>query len=509
MLAFFKNFRVELLCGLTVALALIPEAVAFSFIAYVDPRVGLYAAFMMGLITAILGGRPGMISGATGAIAVIFAKLMLKQTTIHGPSVALQYLFLAVGVMGLIQIAFGLLRWGKYITIIPHSVMIGFVNGLAIIIAKAQFAQFKIKTDTGVEELLPIQPLALMIGLMIVTMAIIHWLPKITKIIPSTLVAIVTVTGVSVYLRSRGYEIRNVMDFVRSMDPSQTSLTASLPTFILPTINFEMLKTVLPYSTLAAAVGLTESLMTLMLIDEITDTKGQKNKESIGQGIANLINGFFGGMGGCAMIGQSMINIRGGARGRTSGIVAAVSMMVFIMYASKLVEMIPLAALVGVMFMVSIGTFEWSSLRLLNRIPRPDAIIILVVTGITIVFDLAIAVFAGVIIAAVVYSWNQGRELTFTKDQTHKKNDKYIFKGTLFFGSADNFKNSFDYNQRTGTVVIDMHDARVCDYSGAETLDNVRNKYKEHGRKVVYRNMNKQCMELVKNTGVQLEYSIE
>lgn len=509
MLAFFKNFRVELLCGLTVALALIPEAVAFSFIAYVDPRVGLYAAFMMGLITAILGGRPGMISGATGAIAVIFAKLMLKQTTIHGPSVALQYLFLAVGVMGLIQIAFGLLRWGKYITIIPHSVMIGFVNGLAIIIAKAQFAQFKIKTDTGVEELLPIQPLALMIGLMIVTMAIIHWLPKITKIIPSTLVAIVTVTGVSVYLRSRGYEIRNVMDFVRSMDPSQTSLTASLPTFILPTINFEMLKTVLPYSTLAAAVGLTESLMTLMLIDEITDTKGQKNKESIGQGIANLINGFFGGMGGCAMIGQSMINIRGGARGRTSGIVAAVSMMVFIMYASKLVEMIPLAALVGVMFMVSIGTFEWSSLRLLNRIPRPDAIIILVVTGITIVFDLAIAVFAGVIIAAVVYSWNQGRELTFTKDQTHKKNDKYIFKGTLFFGSADNFKNSFDYNQSTETVVIDMHDARVCDYSGAETLDNVRNKYKEHGRKVVYRNMNKQCMELVKNTGVQLEYSIE
>jgi len=509
MLAFFKNFRVELLCGLTVALALIPEAVAFSFIAYVDPRVGLYAAFMMGLITAILGGRPGMISGATGAIAVIFAKLMLKQTTIHGPSVALQYLFLAVGVMGLIQIAFGLLRWGKYITIIPHSVMIGFVNGLAIIIAKAQFAQFKIKTDTGVEELLPIQPLALMIGLMIVTMAIIHWLPKITKIIPSTLVAIVTVTGVSVYLRSRGYEIRNVMDFVRSMDPSQTSLTASLPTFILPTINFEMLKTVLPYSTLAAAVGLTESLMTLMLIDEITDTKGQKNKESIGQGIANLINGFFGGMGGCAMIGQSMINIRGGARGRTSGIVAAVSMMVFIMYASKLVEMIPLAALVGVMFMVSIGTFEWSSLRLLNRIPRPDAIIILVVTGITIVFDLAIAVFAGVIIAAVVYSWNQGRELTFTKDQTHKKNDKYIFKGTLFFGSADNFKNSFDYNQSTETIVIDMHDARVCDYSGAETLDNVRNKYKEHGRKVVYRNMNKQCMELVKNTGVQLEYSIE
>ena len=509
MLAFFKNFRVELLCGLTVALALIPEAVAFSFIAYVDPRVGLYAAFMMGLITAVVGGRPGMISGATGAIAVIFAKLMLEQTKIHGSSVALQYLFLAVCVMGLIQIAFGLLRWGKYITIIPHSVMIGFVNGLAIIIAQAQFAQFKIRTDTGME-LLPTQPLALMIGLIIVTMVIIHWLPKITKIIPSTLVAIVTVTGVSVYLRSRGYEIRNVMDFVRSMDPSQTSLTASLPTFILPTVNFEMLKTVLPYSTVAAAVGLTESLMTLTLIDEITDTKGQKNKESIGQGVANLINGFFGGMGGCAMIGQSMINIRGGARGRTSGIVAAVSMMVFIMYASELVEMIPLAALVGVMFMVSIGTFEWSSLRLLNRIPRPDAIIILVVTGITIVFhNLAIAVLVGVIIAAVVYSWNQGGALTFTKDQTHNKNDKYIFKGTLFFGSADNFKNSFDYNQSTETVVIDMHDTRVCDYSGAETLENVRNKYKENGRKVIYRNMNKQCMELVKNTGAQLEYLIE
>lgn len=507
MKSLLNRWRVEILCGLTVALALVPEAVAFSFIAHVDPRVGLYAAFMMGLITAIMGGRPGMISGATGAVAVIFAPLMIEQTTLHGPTVALQHLFLAVCTMGLIQIAFGMLKWGKYITIIPHSVMIGFVNGLAIIIAKAQFAQFYTREDTGDMVLMQHELLLIMSLLIVLTMLIIHYLPKLTKAIPSTLVAIVTVTGLSVYLQSIGYELYNVMDFVKTMDPTQTSLTATLPTLIMPTVTLDMLQTVLPYALLAAAVGLTESLMTLTLIDEITDTKGNKNRESVGQGVANLTNGFFGGMGGCAMIGQSMINIRGGARGRTSGIVAAVSMMVFIMYASQLVEMIPLAALVGVMFMVSIGTFEWSSFKLLNKIPRPDALIIVTVTATTIIFDLAIAVMVGVVIAAIVYSWNQGGELKYKKSLTRNKNTKYCFTGTLFFGSVDTFKNTFDYKRDTEVVVMDMCDTRVCDYSGAEALNNIRNKYKQHGKKVIYRNMNKRCMELIKNTGINLEYT--
>jgi SulP family sulfate permease len=313
-----QNVKNDILSGITVALALVPEAIAFSFVAHVDPTIGLYAAFMMGLITAIFGGRPGMISGATGAVAVIFAPLVIQQTQLHGLSVATQYLFLAVILMGLLQIVFGIFRWGKFVRLIPHSVMLGFVNGLAIIIFKAQFSQFKIGGVDG--GLMPMPELVVMGGLVIVTMIIIQFLPKLTKAVPATLVAIISVTGMGMLLKANGVKVYNVLDFIQYLDPTKMTIQASLPSFIMPMISLEAIKIVLPYAILAAAVGLIESLMTLTLVDELTETRGRGNKESIGQGLANVINGFFGGMGGCAMIGQSMINIRGGGRGRLSGI---------------------------------------------------------------------------------------------------------------------------------------------------------------------------------------------
>ena len=403
-----QNAKNDILSGITVALALVPEAIAFSFVAHVDPRVGLYAAFMMGLITAVIGGRPGMISGATGAVAVIFAPLMIQQIALHGIDVALGFLFLAVIMMGLIQVVFGLCKLGKLVRLIPHSVMLGFVNGLAIVIFKAQFSQFYIGTGSSAQ-LIKFQPLVIMCLLIVLTMAISHFLPKFTKAVPATLVAIVCVTGVSFVLRSMGFEIYTVIDFVQNLDPTKTTIAASLPTFALPPISMESIRIVFPYAVLAAAVGLIESLMTLTLVDELTETRGSGNQESVAQGIANIVNGLFGGMGGCAMIGQSMINIRAGGRGRLSGITAALSLLVFILIGAVLIESIPLAALVGVMFMVSIATFEWSSFRIIKQIPRSDAFIIGVVSVVTVWVDLAVAVFVGVIISALVFSWEQGK----------------------------------------------------------------------------------------------------
>jgi len=370
-----QNIKNDILSGITVALALVPEAIAFSFVAHVDPRVGLYAAFMMGLITAIFGGRPGMISGATGAVAVIFAPLVIAQTKLHGPDVALNYLFLAVCLMGVVQVLFGVFKFGKFIRLIPHPVMLGFVNGLAIIIFKAQFSQFYIGTGDSAR-LMDTVPLSMMIGLIIVTMGIIHFLPKLTRAVPATLMAILVVTGMSLVLNTMGYEIFTVLDFIKNMDPSKTTIAAALPHFQLPIFSLDALKIVWPYALLAASVGLIESLMTLSLVDELTETRGRGNKESIGQGLANLVNGFFGGMGGCAMIGQSMINIRAGGRGRLSAITAALSLLGFFLFGAVFIEVIPLAALIGVMFMVAIATFEWTSFRILKQIPVSDAVVI-------------------------------------------------------------------------------------------------------------------------------------
>lgn len=491
-----QNIKNDILSGITVALALVPEAIAFSFVAKVDPIVGLYAAFMMGLITAIFGGRPGMISGATGAVAVIFAPLMIQQTAIHGPSVALQYLFLAVIIMGIIQIVFGGLKFGKFVRLIPHPVMLGFVNGLAIVIFKAQLEQFYVGHGEHAQ-LMPAGPLTIMLILIAITMMISQYLPKLTKAVPATLAAIVAVTGISIVLKNLGYKVYTVIDFVQNIDPNKTTLAAGFPTFKLPIFSIEAVKIVLPFAILAALVGLIESLMTLTLVDELTETRGQGNKESIGQGLANVVNGFFGGMGGCAMIGQSMINIRGGGRGRLSGITAAISLLIFFMFGATLIENIPLAALVGVMFMVSIGTFEWSSFRILNKIPKADAVIIFIVSLTTVIFDLAIAVILGVIISALVFAWEKGKQINVETKINENKSKSYHFDGALFFGSISTFKETFDIKNDPEHVVINLEKMRVHDHSGLDALQNIIERYAKEGKKIYLHQVSPECKQLI------------
>ena len=502
-----KNIKNDLLSGITVALALVPEAIAFSFVAHVDPKIGLYAAFMMGLITAIFGGRPGMISGATGAVAVIFAPLVIKQTQLAGMDAALGYLFLAVCLMGLIQVLFGLFKLGKFVRLIPHPVMLGFVNGLAIIIFKAQLGQFYVGTGKDAR-LIDSEPLLVMMILIALTMAIIHFLPRFTKAIPASLAAILSVTGISIYLRSAGYKIYTVLDFVQNIDPSKTSLAASLPQFQIPPISLEAIKIVLPYAALAAAVGLIESLMTLTLIDELTETRGQGNKESIGQGMANLINGFFGGMGGCAMIGQSIINIRGGGRGRLSGITAALMLLFLFVFGAKVIEIIPLAALVGLMFMVSIATFEWSSFRILKQIPKSDALVIFVVSATTVFVDLAIAVFVGVIISALVFAWEQGKKITANISTDEHGQKIYSLNGGLFFASVSSFKDLFDFSQDPDHVVIDFKNARVYDHSGLEAIQNIAQRYRKLDKKLHLLNLSQECSDLLDKADNVVEVSV-
>lgn len=508
------NVKNDLLSGLTVALALVPEAIAFAFVAGVDPKVGLYAAFMMGLITAILGGRPGMISGATGAVAVIFAPLVariVEQGQTAGLSAdqivqsSLGYLFAAVILMGLIQVLFGVLRLGKFIRLVPHPVMLGFVNGLAIIIFKAQFDQFKVGG-----ELLASGPLAVMVGLILLTMAISIFLPKLTKAVPATLVGIVVVTAIGVFLNSSNPGlVRTVLDFVQDGNSSITTIAAGLPSFNLPAIPFtlEAFKTILPFALLAAAVGLIESLMTLTLIDELTETRGRGNKECIGQGVANIVNGFFGGMGGCAMIGQSMINIRGGGRGRLSGIVAAVALLGFVLFGASMIEMIPLAALVGVMFMVVIGTFEWSSLRLINKIPVADFLVIIIVSVVTVLADLAIAVIVGIIVSALVFAWEHGKVM-HAERKTKEGQTHYLLEGPLFFGSVTSFKNLFRFKKDKEHVVIDFKNSRVWDHSGIEALQNITDRYNQHGKKLHLLNLSKDCQALLVRAENIVELSV-
>ncbi|MEN8254392.1 MAG: SulP family inorganic anion transporter, partial [Verrucomicrobiota bacterium] len=479
-----RNLKNDILSGLTVALALIPEAVAFSFVAHVDPVIGLYAAFMMGLITAIFGGRPGMISGATGAVAVIFAPLVIQQTAAVGAEAAVGYLFAAVILMGVLQMVFGLLKLGKFIRLVPHPVMLGFVNGLAIIIFKAQFEQFYVGHGDE-QHLLAATPLLIMLGMIAATMAISAFLPKLTKAVPATLAAIVAVTVVSFLLdRSGIHHSRTVLDFVKDMDPTKTTIAASLPSFGIPHVpfNWESIKLILPYSVLAAAVGLIESLMTLTLVDEITETRGRGNKESVGQGLANLVNGFFGGMGGCAMIGQSMINIRGGGRGRSSGISAALFLLAALLFAAPLVEMIPLAALVGVMFMVVIGTFEWSSFRIIRNIPKMDAFIIVLVSAITVLEDLAIAVLVGIIVSALAFAWEHGKKIHAIIKTDEHGTKVYHLESALFFGSAQSFKDLFDPRNDPQDVVVDFENARVYDHSGIEAINNITERYADQGK---------------------------
>jgi SulP family sulfate permease len=506
-----RNAKNDILSGLTVALALVPEAVAFSFVARVDPVVGLYAAFMMGLITAIFGGRPGMISGATGAVAVIFAPLMLG---LHDQGMtseeATGYLFAAVILMGVIQMFFGFLRLGKFIRLVPHPVMLGFVNGLAIIIFKSQFELFY-EGHGEHAQLLGRGPLLIMLGMIGLTMAISAFLPKLTKAVPATLAAIVTVTLISLGLDAAGlHEARTVLDFVKDMDPAKETIAAGLPSFGIPKVAFTWvnIKMIFPYAALAAAVGLIESLMTLTLVDEITETRGRGNRECIGQGLANLVNGFFGGMGGCAMIGQSMINIRGGGRGRLSGISAALFLLAFLLFAAPLVELIPLAALVGVMFMVVIGTFEWSSFRVLGSVPKMDAFIIILVSVVTVMHDLAIAVLVGIIVSALGFAWEHGKKI-HASVMTDEHNTKvYKLESALFFGSAQSFKDLFDPRNDPQDVVIDFEKARVYDHSGIEAINNVTERYADQNKFLHLLNLSKECRELLDKADNIVELSV-
>ena len=494
-----ESIKNDLLSGLTVSLALIPEAIAFSFVAHVDPTIGLYAAFMMGLITAVFGGRPGMISGATGAVAIIFAPLVIAQTALHGMDTAIGMLFLAVILMGVIQIIFGVCRLGKLIRLIPHPVMLGFVNGLALIIFKAQLSQFYIGTGDEAT-LLSAAPLTIMLGLIGITMLITHFLPRFTKVIPASLAAIVCVTGLSALAKSFGLDVYTVIDFVQNMDPSKTSISASLPVFAIPNVplTWATFMLILPTAVLAASVGLIESLMTLTLVDELTETRGSGNKESIGQGLANVVNGFFGGMGGCAMIGQSMINIRAGGRGRLSGIAAALCLLFFILFGSALIEMIPLAALVGIMFMVVIGTFEWSSFRILKKIPKSDAFVLIVVSAVTVFVDLAIAVLVGIVISALVFAWEQGKHM-HSENSVNKEGHKvYGLKGTLFFGSITSFKGLFQFTEDPDHVVLNFKHTRICDHSAIEAIQMITQRYRKLDKTVQFKFINKGCLGLLK-----------
>lgn len=480
-----KNFNAkdDILSGLTVALALVPEAVAFSIIAGVSPVSGLYTAFIIGLITAVLGGRPGMISGATGAIAVVVASLVIT----HG----VEYLFATVVLMGLIQITIGLLKLGKFIRLVPHPVIYGFVNGLAIVIFMAQLAQLKTTDASGNTEWLSGQPLWIMLGFIVLTMAIIYFLPKLTKAVPSSLAAIVVVSALIIGFN---IETKSVGDIA--------SIAGGLPEFHLPQVplSFETLKIIFPYSLIMALVGLIESLLTLTVVDEMTETRGKGNKECTAQGLANLTTGFFSGMGGCAMIGQSIINVSSGGRTRLSGIVAAVALLLFVLFGSSLIEKVPMAALVGLMFMVAIGTFEWASLKVFRKVPQTDVIVMVLVTLVTAIFhNLAAAVITGVIISALAFAWENAKRIRARKviDQNGIKH--YEIFGPLFFGSTAAFQEKFDVINDPDEVVIDFKESRVADHSAIEALNKITERYRKMGKKVHLRHLSEDCRLLLDN----------
>ncbi|GHE91832.1 sodium-independent anion transporter [Aliiroseovarius zhejiangensis] len=488
-----NRLKIEILSGLTVALALVPEAVAFAFVAGVHPLVGLYAAFMVGLITAVIGGRPGMISGATGALAVVMVSLVAK----HG----VEYLFATVILMGLLQVFAGVMHWGKFIRLVPHPVMLGFVNGLAIVIFLAQLTQFKNPDNT--DQWLSGLPLYSMLGLVGLTMLIIWGMPKLTRIIPAPLAGIGIVAGIVIAF---GIEVPTVGDLA--------SIKGGLPSFhnpfgtgegiyppaMLAPFTLETLWIILPYAIILAAIGLIESLLTLNLVGEMTGHRGGASQECIAQGTANVVTGFFGGMGGCAMIGQSMINVKSGGRTRIAGIAAALFLLLFIVVASSWIEMIPLAALVGVMFMVVIGTFAWNSLTILRRVPKTDAFVILLVTAVTVYEDLAVAVVVGVIVSALAYAWNAAARIhAVTREENGAK--VYDVEGPLFFGSTDGFVELFDVKNDPDLVVIEFARSRVVDQSALQAIEAVAAKYEAVGKKVQLRHLSRDCHRLLTKAG--------
>jgi len=494
------NIKNDVLSGITVALALVPEAVAFAFVAGVDPLVGLYAAFMVGLITSIFGGRPGMISGATGALAVVMVSLVARGNEMGEPSenLGLYYLFATVILMGFIQIMAGILKLGKFVRLIPHPVMMGFVNGLAIVIFLSQLGMFK-KIVDGEQVWLEGMDFYLMSGLVALTMLMMWGLPKlkITKNLPEALLAILAISTIVILFN---FDVPTVGSFIK--DGGGEGLKGGLPSFqweLFSKIPFQWstIKFIFPYALILAAIGLIESLMTLNLIDELTDTRGNGNRECIAQGSANVVTGLFGGMGGCAMIGQSIINIKSGGRGRLSGIVAALMLLVFILFGSSYIERVPIAALVGVMFMVVVGTFAWSSFRIITKIPRTDVFVIILVSALTVIFDLAIAVFAGVIVSALVFSWENAKRIRSRKRMKPDGTKVYEIWGPLFFGSISAFNDKFDVKNDPDKVEIDFVESRISDHSALEAILNLVKKYEAENKTIHLKHLSVECKALL------------
>jgi SulP family sulfate permease len=483
--------KTNLLSGLTVALAMVPEAIAFALVAHVSPLTGLYAAILVSFITSAFGGRPGMISGAAGALAVVMVALVVQ----HGA----QYLFAAVVLMGVLQLLFAAARLGKFIRMVPYPVMLGFVNGLALVIFIAQFGHFKEPGPDGVAQWMSGAQLWTMLALVALTIAVIYITPRVTRALPATLVGIL---AVSVLAGALGIETKTVGDL--------GSIAGGLPAFRVPDVpfNLETLRIVFPYALILAAVGLIESLLTLTLIDEMTDTRGQPNRESMAQGAANVVTGFFGGMGGCAMIGQSMINVNSGATGRLSGIATALFLLAFILFGSSWIERIPLAALIGVMFVVCEKTFEWGTFRMFGKIPRADAFVVVLVAAVTLVFDLAIAVIAGVIVSALVFAWQHAKQIRVAISVDAKGWKVYELEGSLFFASVSGFQQLFAPKDDPQDVVIEFRRARVVDHSALQAIDALAGRYRALGKRLHLRHLSPDCREVLEQAQDMVEVNL-
>ncbi|MCP2038730.1 SulP family inorganic anion transporter [Chryseobacterium sp. HSC-36S06] len=485
------NYRTEILAGLTVAMTMIPESLSFAILAGFPPLVGLYGAFIMGLVTAVFGGRPGLISGGAGATVIVLIALMKS----HG----LEYVFGAVALAGVLQIIVGLLKLGKFIRLVPQPVMFGFVNGLAVIIFMSQLEQFKISTN-GQTEWLTGTPFLVMAGLVALTIAIVVLLPKVTKKIPASLVAIAVVFAIVMIFNIDTKQVEDI-----------ASVSGSLPPFHIPNIplNLETLQVIFPYALIMAAVGLTEGLLTLNLVDEITGTKGNSNRECVAQGGANILNGFFFGMGGCPMIAQTLVNLSAGSRARLSGIVAALTILVIILVGAPVIGKLPMAALTGVMIMVAIGTFEWASLRIFKRMPKSDIFVMIVVTLITIfLHNLALAVLIGVIISALVFAWDNAKRIRARKHVDENGVKHYDIYGPLFFGSVTNFSEKFDVADDPEQIIIDFKESRVVDMSAIEALNVITNRYHKAGKTVRLQYLSPDCIALLKNAEAIIDVNI-
>jgi SulP family sulfate permease len=485
------NYKTELLAGLTVAMTMIPESLSFAILAGLSPLTGLYAAFMMGLVTAVFGGRPGMVSGGAGATVVVLIALMKS----HG----VEYVFAAVVLAGLLQMAVGLFRLGKFIRLVPQPVMYGFVNGLAIIIFMAQLQQFKTITPSG-SEWLTGTALWTMLGLVTLTILIVLFFPKITKAVPASLVAIVVVFGI---VLGFGIDTRTVKDIA--------SISGGFPPFHIPAVpfNLNMLQVIFPYSLVMAGVGLIESLLTLNVVDEIAGNRGRGNKECVAQGSANVLNGFFTGMGGCAMIAQTFVNLSAGSRARLSGIIASVAILIIILFGAPIIERVPMAALTGVMIMVAVGTFEWVSLRIINKMPRHDVMVGILVALITVwLHNLALAVLIGVIISALVFAWESAKRIRAKKYTDADGIKHYEIYGPLFFGSVRAFSEKFDISHDPLEVIIDFKESRIADMSAIDALNKLTERYKIAGKTLHLRHLSDDCKQLLKNAGSIIEVNV-